>query len=97
MAEGKPIPVRLNGELIARLEAVATRLGTSKSALIRFLAKSFVDHFEANGGLVSLPHNWEAILREQDGRSEGQKSRFPHLRAAEKAPRYNAKKKRPIS
>jgi hypothetical protein len=93
MAEGKPIPVRLTTELIVRLEAVATRLGTTKSALIRFLAKSFVDYFESHGGVVGLPHNWREILREQDGRSEGQKSRFPHLRAAEKSPRYNAKKR----
>ncbi|HWM26580.1 MAG TPA: CopG family transcriptional regulator [Chthoniobacterales bacterium] len=93
MAEGKPIPVRLDATLIARLDAVARRMGTNKSALIRFLAKSFCDHFESHGGITSLPHNWREILREQDGRSEGQKGRFPHLRAAEDSPRYDAKRK----
>jgi hypothetical protein len=94
MAEGKPIPVRLDGALIARLDAVAKRMGSNKSALIRFLAKSFVDYFESHGWTDSLPGNWREILREQDGRSEGQKARFPHLRAAEDPPRYNALRKK---
>lgn len=92
MAEGKPIPVRLEDALIDRLKAVAERMGTNKSALIRFLVKSFVDHFEANGGVVSLPHNWREIMQELDGRARGQQKRFPHLRAAEDPPPYPKKK-----
>jgi SOS-response transcriptional repressor LexA len=72
VADTKPIPVRLDEEVISRLAATAKRMGTNRAALIRFLTQSFLDHFEKNGGTASLPHDWREILRLQDGRAFGQ-------------------------
>ena len=43
MALGSQLPVRLEPEVEEKLERVAARIGTSKSALIRLLARTFVE------------------------------------------------------
>lgn len=74
MADTKPIPVRLDENVISRLADAAKRMGTNRAALIRFLTDSFLKHFESNGGVASLPHDWREILRLQDGRAFGQQT-----------------------
>ena len=52
------LPIRLDTDISRRLDQMAERLGLTKSALVRLLIKSFVDHVEANGGRVELPMKW---------------------------------------
>jgi hypothetical protein len=80
MAQTKPIPVRLDEALIERLKKSSARMGSNNSALIKFLVKTFLDHFESRG-IASLPPNWQEIMRLQDGRTFGQQ--MPALRVAE--------------
>jgi hypothetical protein len=68
MPEKKPIPVRLENELIARLDKASKRLGNNRAALIRFCVDSFLSYFENNGGVASLPPNWRELFDAQDGR-----------------------------
>jgi hypothetical protein len=84
MSESKPIPVRLNDAIIARLDSTATRLGTNRAALIRFCLTGFLEHFEAEGHIASLPLNWRQILSGLDRRTSlsrvnciGRKKRKP--------------------
>lgn len=98
-----PIPVRLEPGLIARLDAVAKRIGSNRAALIRFCAQTFVEYFERNGGIASLPPNWRELFRSQDGRASAQKivqiGNFNSQaeqsldRVAEEDGRYGGKKK----
>src|SRR6266481_2690083 len=46
----KPVPVRLDLSTIARLDRAAKRLGTNRSALIKFCAQTFVADFGAGWG-----------------------------------------------
>lgn len=69
MSEAKPIPVRLNSAVIARLDRAAQRMGTNRAALIRLCVSGFLDHFLAAGGVASLPLNWREMLASMDGRS----------------------------
>jgi len=62
----KPIPVRLDPSTIARLDRAAQKLGTNRSALIKFCAQTFVADFEAGGETAILPPNWRKILRRLD-------------------------------
>lgn len=62
MAYGAQLPVRLEPEVEERLESVARDIGTSKSALIRLLAKTFVEHVVDNRGRVRLPPDWSELL-----------------------------------
>ena len=59
MRKEASLPVRLDPELNRRLTAAAERLGTTKSALIRLVAKSFVEEFEASGGQIPMPPQWQ--------------------------------------
>jgi hypothetical protein len=81
MALGAQLPVRLEADVEERLQAIADRTGTSKSALIRLLAKTFTDHVAASGGPVVLPPDWQSLLKPSDGRS-GTK---PNSKGSEKA------------
>jgi len=67
---GSQLPVRLEIDVEKRLEAIAVKTGTTKSGLIRLLAKTFVDQFVAANGEVTLPPNWKALLPEPDRRSK---------------------------
>ena len=69
MALGSQLPVRLEPEVEEKLERVAARIGTSKSALIRLLARSFVEQMVKPDGTVELPPQWAAILPPADKRS----------------------------
>ena len=59
MRKEASLPVRLDTDLSRRLDRAAERLGLTKSALIRILVKSFLDHLEAAGGRVTLPFHWQ--------------------------------------
>lgn len=74
VAESSPIPVRLSDETIERLERVAERIGTTRAGVIKLCLKSFLDHFESNGGRSALPVDWPQILSSLDGRTCGSKS-----------------------
>jgi len=97
VSETKPIPVRLASAVITRLDAAAKRMGTNRSALMKFLVQTFVENMERRG-MVSLPHDWEEIMRHLDGRTYGQQARVAEtpepatIRTRERKPaRYSAK------
>jgi len=69
MALGSQLPVRLPPEIDERLERVASRIGTTKSALIRMLAKTFVEQVVDEDDNVTLPPKWQRLLETADGRS----------------------------
>ena len=69
MALGAQLPIRLEPDVEKRLDEIAQKTGTSKSGLIRLLAKTFVDHVVLPDGSISLPPNWKELLPLADGRS----------------------------
>jgi hypothetical protein len=69
MALGAQLPIRLEPEIEGRLERAATRLGTTKSALLRLLAKTFVEQMVSDDGSVKLPPEWKTMLPAADRRS----------------------------
>jgi hypothetical protein len=69
MADTKPIPVRLDTQIIARLDAAAKRLGNNRAGIIKLCVSTFLDHMEAHGGRMALPPDWEEILARLDGRT----------------------------
>lgn len=75
VALGSQLPIRLDAETDARLQALAEKLDTSKSALIRLLAKTFCEHVVQADGSVLMPPNWEALLPRADARSKAGTSR----------------------
>jgi hypothetical protein len=62
MALGAQLPIRLDPEVQEKFEAVARQIGTSKSALLRLLAKSFVEQVVDAEGVVHLPPDWKELL-----------------------------------
>jgi hypothetical protein len=68
MALGKQLPIRLDEHTERRLEAAAQKAGTTKSAIIRLLAQSFVDQV-VKAGQVILPPNWSDLLPKADERA----------------------------
>ncbi len=60
IAKDTPMNIRLETELVNRLDAVAEKLGIPKSTLIRMLTKRFVDHFDASGGSIRIPVEFAA-------------------------------------
>lgn len=68
VAETKPIPVRLSGDIIGRLDAAAKRIGNNRAGVIRFLVDSWLLDFEKKG-VASLPPNWEKIIASTDNRT----------------------------
>ncbi|MCW5557714.1 MAG: ribbon-helix-helix protein, CopG family, partial [Verrucomicrobiae bacterium] len=76
---GSQLPIRLDLETDRRLMKAAKDLQTSKSALIRLLAKTFCDQVIQPDGSVLMPPNWRELLPRADGRSKG-----PTIAAAEK-------------
>ena len=63
------MPVRFEDEIEARLERAAVKTGTTKSALIRMLATTFVTQCVGPDGRVTLPPNWKELLSPRDNRS----------------------------
>jgi len=99
MRLSKPIPIRLGQDVIDRLDKAAERLGTNRSALIKFCAETFVEHFERHGGIASMPPNWQELLRSLDGRSRiiqtvGNHNHHFTLRADERSPACKSKKRK---
>jgi hypothetical protein len=43
--------------------------GTTKSSLIRLLARKFVENCVKADGSVNLPPDWEELVKPSDGRS----------------------------
>jgi hypothetical protein len=73
MALGNQLPIRLQQDVDRRLEKAAIKLGTTKSALIRMLATTFVDQVVQADGSMKLPPNWRELvpnLPQSDGRSK---------------------------
>lgn len=70
MALGSQLPIRLDPETDKRLQAAAEQAGTTKSAVIRMLAKTFVDQCVTPAGKVTLPPDWHELLPARDGRSD---------------------------
>lgn len=105
MRLGAQLPVRLEQSVDLRLQAAASKAGTTKSALIRMLAKSFVDQCVTESGRVILPPNWHDLLPQSDGRANiihapensGTISQVNFARAAEEPTPYrvSATKKSP--
>ena len=69
MALGAQLPIRLEPDIEGRLEQAASRLGTTKSALLRLLAKTFVEQMVGGDGSVKLPPEWKTMLPAADRRS----------------------------
>ena len=69
MAYGAQLPIRLEKSVEDRLNVIAIKSGTTKSALIRLLASTFVDEFAGSDGSVTLPPNWSRLLPKADARS----------------------------
>lgn len=69
MPLGAQLPIRLEPDVESRLEQAAARVGTTKSALLRLLAKTFVDQMVGNDGSVKLPPEWRNLLPAADRRS----------------------------
>ena len=70
VALGAQLPVRLDPDTDSRLESIAQRTGTTKSALIRMLAKRFVETCILPDGSVVFPPSIQAMLNERDSRSD---------------------------
>ncbi len=76
---GKPIPVRLSDETIARLDRAAAKLGLdNRTDLIKLAINSLLRHIERSGRL-QLPVDWRDLLDDMDGRTH----RYASLRVAE--------------
>lgn len=67
--KGKPIPVRLSDEQIARLDVATRRMGLeNRSDIIKLCLNSFLDCFDKHQ-TACLPLDWPRILANLDGRS----------------------------
>lgn len=67
MAERRPIPVRLDEDLIVRLDEVARRIGSNRAAVIRFCVQTFVEHVAAQVRAPLAP-DWYEIIRRIESR-----------------------------
>jgi hypothetical protein len=78
VAENPVLPVRLPQDIIDRLDAVAERIGSNRSSVIRVCIQSFVEEFERTGK-ATLPPNWRTLLLEFDNRTVESRTRYPSL------------------
>ncbi len=77
MGEGRPIPVRLQGELLERLDRAAAMTHLTRAAIIRVCLESWLDYTTGKE-----PHDlpltaWTERLRTVDGRRGRTKRREP--------------------
>lgn len=84
MALGKQLPIRLEPDVEKRLEAAAQKTGTTKSAIIRLLAKTFVDQVIAADGSINMPPKWEDLLPQADGRAAKEVRQRPAKKRSKK-------------
>ena len=76
VAENPVLPVRLPQDIISRLDALAERIGSNRSQVIRVCIQSFVEEFERTGKAM-LPPNWRELLSEFDKRTVASRTRYP--------------------
>lgn len=69
MAKTLPTSLRISESLLRRVDEAAERLGSTRAGVIKLCLSSFLDHFEDNGGIASLPLDWKEIIEESDGRT----------------------------
>ncbi len=81
MADSTPLMIRIAKSVLPRLDRAAKRIGSNRSAMVKFLIQTFLDKFE-RGGLGALPHDWENVMHDLDGRTLGQQQN-QSLRVAE--------------
>jgi hypothetical protein len=88
----KPIPVRLDADMIERLDRVVKDLGFgSRTAVIRLCISTFIDYLEKHGTLM-LPPDWEHMLKQLDNRTHRYKNQpRENLKAAEGKVSYGTK------
>lgn len=94
MSLGAQLPVRLPPDVEERIQKVAIRLGTTKSSLIRMLAKTFVEQVVDAEGHVQLPPKWRKLLEAADGRASYAMS---ETQAAAKPAAQSSKPGKPVS
>ena len=63
----KPIPVRFSPEVLERLSAVADRLGTDRSSVVRMITRRFLDQYDGDpSAFVGI--DFPSLLHHSDGR-----------------------------
>lgn len=79
----KPIPIRLEPEIIAALDDAACALGTNRAALVRHLLTTFLRHYDAGAG--TLPADWRRMLAGEE-RASGPRPGQPPRRVVYSPP-----------
>ena len=69
MAKTKPIPVRLEPQLIRRLDVTAHKLGSTRATLIKYCACSFLEEFTKRG-MSMIPSDFDVIIAGLDNRTK---------------------------
>lgn len=90
MRKEASLPVRLNPDEKRRLQEIADQTGTTVSALIRLLVRSFVEDYERGDGHVSLPPDWRKLLT--DNLANAQKAAENTLSYLKRKPRLGSEK-----
>lgn len=62
-----PFPVRLQGQLIKRIDQIAAQSGLTRSDIIRLCLNRFLEDFEANPAEL-MNRDWSQVLNKFDGR-----------------------------
>ena len=63
----KPIPVRFSPEVLERLSAVAQRIGTDRSSVVRMITRRFLDQYDGDpSAFVGI--DFPSLLHHSDGR-----------------------------
>lgn len=78
----KPIPIRLDDEVVARLDAAADRIGSNRAAVVRMLITGWLDDFDSKGRSM-LPVDFEDIVKAFDHRTKEAKSKKKYPGAKE--------------
>lgn len=68
MRKNASLPVRLDTNYSARLDAIADKLKLNKSVIIRMLAEHFVDQYEKNGGRMVIPPEYRSHDQKGNGK-----------------------------
>lgn len=68
MGEGRPIPVRLAGEIIERLNRASKKTYLCRAAIIRMCLESWLEHTSGRPVEDFPVEQWQAMLKSTDGR-----------------------------
>ena len=93
VSESMAIPVRLDHEVVKRLDEAAQRLGNTRAGIIKLCVVAFLDYFEETGS-VSMPLNWNDMAKYLDRRtvrSRGAKPGSSFSTAADSGYMFNDK------